>query len=261
METKTLVVVPAYNCERQIARVLDSLCSHEQHFSKLIVIDNKSTDGTLDVARSWIPRFKNKLVVRQNTQNFNLGGTLKIAFETAISDHFDRLVIIHGDDQAEFKDVLPFLATDESNNLPELVIGARFHKDSKLIGYSKFRRLGNLVLNKITGLIFRSKIDDMIAGLNIFSVEFLRRLPFRNFPDDLTFDSNILFWSLANKSKPIFVPITWKDEDQVSNAKVLSQATKIVTNLLSVRLRGTEFFYLDRSQRGNDYTFSWKDFE
>ena len=261
MTKKTLVAVPAFNCEIQIARVLKKLLDNQEHFAKVIVLDNKSTDATFETAKSWIQKFDQKLIVRKNEQNYNLGGTLKIAFETAISENFERLIVIHGDDQADFRDLIPYLGEIEGELSPELIIGARFHKDSHLIGYSIIRRLGNLTLNKITQFVFRVKIEDMIAGLNMYSVEFLKKLPFRKFPDDLTFDSNTLFWSLAAGKKPVFIPITWRDEDQVTNAKVVSQAIKILKNLLLFSFKKNNFYTKDRSVLGANYKFKWTDFE
>ncbi|MGH3061902.1 MAG: glycosyltransferase family 2 protein, partial [Gaiellaceae bacterium] len=44
------VVIPAYNAERTLGRVLDALAAQEQAVDEVIVVDDGSTDGTAALA-------------------------------------------------------------------------------------------------------------------------------------------------------------------------------------------------------------------
>jgi dolichol-phosphate mannosyltransferase len=226
--------VPAYNCEAQIVRVLEKLKNHQDFFSKIVVIENCSADSTFEAAKSKASEFQRPVEVLRNSKNIGLGGSLKRGFEVAIKEKFDDVIVIHGDDQAQFEDMRKALSNGRS---APIVIGARFHPDSKLIGYSQVRRFGNITLNTITGLMFGQRIFDMIAGLNYFHTDLLLHVPFTQFENDLTFDSNILFWCLRNRISIQFAPITWRDEDQISNARVLAQTKKILLNLVKSRFQ------------------------
>src|SRR5690606_38079828 len=110
MEQKILVFIPTYICETQIRRVIDQLDSHTQRWiDTVMVVDNQSPDHTLEVA---IERAKTVLkecnfLAMRNENNYGLGGSHKVAFKYAIEHGFDYLVVLHGDDQANIKDLLP----------------------------------------------------------------------------------------------------------------------------------------------------------
>ena len=65
-------------------------------------------------------------------------------------------MIMHGDDQGSIKDILPVLKTKEYEK-HDCMLGARFMKGSKLIGYSKFRTFGNRVYNMLFTIGIRKK--------------------------------------------------------------------------------------------------------
>lgn len=52
------VIVPCYNVEKYVARCLDSLISQTLHDIEIICIDDKSTDGTLDIIKQYVARDK-----------------------------------------------------------------------------------------------------------------------------------------------------------------------------------------------------------
>jgi hypothetical protein len=103
------------------------------------------------------------------------------------------------------------------------MVGARFHPKSTLNGYSMFRKLGNRALNLLCALVNRRKVYDLIAGINLFKVDFLQDKFFLKFPDNLTFDAHLLLYSFNTNARFSYFPIVWTEEDQVSNAKVMKQ--------------------------------------
>jgi hypothetical protein len=141
------------------------------------------------------------------------------------------MITLHGDDQADIRDMLPPLTLGDHHR-HDLVIGARFHSQSKLEGYSLVRRLGNRTLNVLCSVINRRNVHDLIAGLNCFKMEFFRDKFFIRFPDNLTFDVHVLLYAFYRGAGVHYIPVTWREEDQVSNAKVFRQAF-IILNLFA----------------------------
>jgi glycosyltransferase involved in cell wall biosynthesis len=240
---RIVLVIPTYNCADQIDRVLSKTVNSLELVDQVVVFDNVSQDDTVKRISKWTSRFPQQLSLIQNETNVGLGGTLKRAFNFAILNNFTHVIVLHGDDQADLNDITESISNiNDGQSTADLVIGARFHPSSKLIGYSKIRIMGNQVLNLATSLLFGRKILDMIAGLNIYNTDFLKRTPFGDFPEDLTFDSNLLIWALLDKSRIEFVPITWVEDDQISNARVFRQARIILVNLFLSRIRGKNRF-------------------
>jgi len=55
---KVSVIVPCYNVEKYVARCLDSLIAQTLQDIEIICIDDKSTDGTLDIIKQYVARDK-----------------------------------------------------------------------------------------------------------------------------------------------------------------------------------------------------------
>ena len=104
------------------------------------------------------------------------------------------------------------------------MLGSRFSIKSKLIGYSKFRIFGNMVFNMVFSTLLCKKITDLGAGLNIYSTKMLESKFYFKFKDNLTFNCYMLLAAKAYKQNIKFFPISWREEDQVSNVKMFSQA-------------------------------------
>ena len=54
----TTVIIPVANGERHIAECLTSVCSQFSHTDEIIVVVDRSTDGTLAVVNRFLPRVK-----------------------------------------------------------------------------------------------------------------------------------------------------------------------------------------------------------
>ena len=234
MTDKILLFIPAYNCEKQIARVLGKLDDNLlRNIHTLMVVNNRSTDSTEQVAAGMINRLqKVRAVVMRNKANYGLGGSHKVAFEHAIANGFSHVIVFHGDDQGDIKDLLP-LVDRGLHRQYDCLLGARFHKDSNLVGYSSFRTLGNRVYDALFSLALGKRILDLGSGLNLYDVAMLRDRFYQKFPDDLTFNYCMVMAASFYHHNTYFFPITWREEDQISNVKMFSQARKVLRMLLS----------------------------
>lgn len=112
MPERFLVFIPAYNCEKQVPRVLNQLLDRQvaAMVTECIVVNNRSTDGTEAAVQSWMQAHPQAPVrLLRNDQNYGLGGSHKVAFQYAVQHNFDYLIVLHGDDQGDIRDVLPLV--------------------------------------------------------------------------------------------------------------------------------------------------------
>ena len=225
MREKLLVFIPGYNCEKQIVRVLKQFDENVMKFiSGIIYVNNRSTDNTEKVVLDYKKEHKELPVkVLRNDANYNLGGSHKVAFNYALKNKFDYVIVLHGDDQGDIHDLLPYLENEEYKKF-DCLLGSRFLKDSKLKGYSKFRIFGNRVFNIIYSMCIGKNIKDLGSGLNMYNTKILENNFYHKFPDRLTFNCCMLFAADYYKQTTKFFPITWREEDQISNVKMFSQA-------------------------------------
>lgn len=225
MKEKILVFIPGYNCEKQIIRVLKQFDEEVlKYIDEIIFVNNRSTDNTQEAVLKYKKENANlPLKVLKNDENYNLGGSHKVAFNYALKNKFDYLVVLHGDDQGDIHDLMPYLENKEYKNV-DCLLGSRFLKESQLKGYSKFRIFGNRVFNIIYSVCIGKKIKDLGAGLNMYNTKILKNNFYHKFPDKLTFNCCMLFAADYYKQSIKFFPISWREEDQVSNVKMFSQA-------------------------------------
>lgn len=176
MKEKKLLFIPAYNCAKQISRVLAQLNGEVLNFiDEVIVVNNISTDNTEQKVLEFVDKYPNMpLKLLRNNENYGLGGSHKAAFNYAMKNNFDYVIVLHGDDQGSIYDLLPLLKSEEYKNF-DCCLGARFMKGSKLQGYSKFRILGNKLYNTIFSIATRKKLYDLGSGLNMDDInKFMR---------------------------------------------------------------------------------------
>jgi len=226
---KLLVAIPAYNCSNQIGRVIKQYADSSSNiFIELVVIDNRSSDTTLQAAIKSSANYPyEQISIIQNDHNYNLGGTHKVAFQYALDKNYDGVVILHGDDQGNLSDIEPYL---NEHNLTQYdcILGARFMRDSKLIGYSQFRIFGNIIFNWLYSIFTSHKILDLGSGLNYFSRKTIKASIHQKMPDDLTFNSAFLLGIIAAGESIKFIPISWREDDQISNVKLWSQSISLI---------------------------------
>lgn len=236
MREKILVFIPGYNCEKQIIRVLKQFDENVlKYIDEIIFVNNRSTDNTEKAVLDYKKEHEElPIKVLRNDENYNLGGSHKVAFNYALKNKYDYLIVLHGDDQGDIHDLLPYLENGEYRNF-DCLLGSRFLKDSKLKGYSKFRIFGNRVFNIIYSMCIGRKIKDLGSGLNMYNAKIFENNFYHKFPDRLTFNCCMLFAADYYRQTIKFFPISWREEDQISNVKMFSQAKLTLKMALKYR--------------------------
>lgn len=239
LKEKILLFIPAYNCSNQVCRVIEKIGQEAQYLvDAVIVVDNHSTDGTIKSAihsgNNYIQHCHFSVI--KNEHNYGLGGSHKTAFRYAVENNFDYLIVLHGDDQADINDIVPLLKSGEYQKY-DCMLGARFMRESRLVGYSKFRTFGNKVYNFLFSLATIKRIYDLGSGLNMYKLSAFKDYYYYAFPDDLTFNYVMLLGSYQRKQIINYFPISWREEDQVSNVKLVSQAITVLKLIISYSIK------------------------
>ena len=81
-----------------------------------------------------------------------LGGSHKVAFQYAVQHNFDYLIVLHGDDQGDIRDVLPLVHSGRHRKY-DCCLGSRFMPESRIKGYSTLRVVGNYGFNWLFSLV------------------------------------------------------------------------------------------------------------
>jgi hypothetical protein len=156
------VVVPTYNEAANLPHVFAKMPPvHE-----VIVVDGRSSDGTIEVARELRPDVR---IVQQNRRG--KGNAMACGFAAVTGD---VVVMLDADGSADPGEIELFVAA--------LVGGADFAKGSRFMpgggsnDITTLRRAGNLFLNVIANVLFRTRYSDLCYGYNAFWADCLRHL-------------------------------------------------------------------------------------
>lgn len=236
---KVLIAIPCYNCEKQISRVLtkiERILKSAEHIYAIVVIDNRSNDQTVAVAKRTLEKIKFSIPadVYVNEANYGLGGSHKVAFKLCQKYMCDYLAILHGDDQANPDDLIRLVKAAVINK-EQTVLGSRFMAENTLTNYSPTRRRGNKALNLLYSLLTLTSVEDLGSGLNLFYTKPITPQILDNCDNDFTFNMDLLLNLIKHKIKFIYRPIFWKSEDEISNAKAFDVGYKSAMKVLKWR--------------------------
>ena len=251
---RILLFVPAYNCAPQIGRVIAQLSDVAGLVDEVVVVDNRSPDDTAARAIEALASIRDvRWSVLRNDENYGLGGSHKVAIAHGLRERHTWLLVLHGDDQARVRDIVPLLRAGAHHDLDAL-LGARFMRGSQLEGYSRVRIVGNHVYNAIFSLAGRRRLHDLGSGLNLFRLERFRDRGHLRFADDLTFNYHLILHMVAQRWRLRFFPISWREEDQRSNVKLVQQGMRTLGIVGSFALRRRRFLAADHRAGERAYT-------
>lgn len=155
---KKLVIIPAYNEEKNIVRVVSNIKKYLPEYDYVIVNDG-SIDHTLKVCK------ENRFNVIDLPVNLGIGGAVQTGYKYALLNGYDFAIQIDGDGQhnsSEVEKLLNYLIKSNSN----LVIGSRFLKKS---GFQStlLRRVGINYFSKLIKLLTGKTVTDPTSGFRM----------------------------------------------------------------------------------------------
>ena len=159
-QLRKLAIVPAYNEQGMVGRVVRDIHRHAPDFD-VVVIDDGSVDNTAAEAEA------SGATVIRHPFNVGIGGAMQSGFKYALRNGYDVAAQVDGDGQhkpAHIDDLLAKLHT--SGDEADMVCGSRFRGDP---GYRVpiGRRVGNLIFSVVLTAITRQRITDPTSGFRI----------------------------------------------------------------------------------------------
>ena len=139
------VVVPAYNEEKLIGKVLKTVPTFVDH---LVVVDDASKDCTADLVREY-QKDDSRVVFLQLKKNQGVGGAIVAGYKWARDHEIEISVVMAGDAQMDPHD-LPRLLDPIVNGETDYSKGNRLFTGKAWRIIPKTRYLGNAVLSFLT---------------------------------------------------------------------------------------------------------------
>jgi glycosyltransferase involved in cell wall biosynthesis len=145
-EARVGVVVPAYNEEKLIGRVLETMPGF---VDRIIVVDDLSQDGTAERVRAYQDALGDRLTLIVHERNQGVGGAIATGYRRAAEEELDVVAVMAGDAQMDPED-LPALLDPVVAGEVDYTKGNRLFTGDAWSQIPKVRYLGNSAMSLLT---------------------------------------------------------------------------------------------------------------
>jgi glycosyltransferase involved in cell wall biosynthesis len=184
LDKKVVVVMPAYNAEKTLRITYEQI--PKEVVDEIIVVDDASTDRTVDVAREL------GLSAIVHEENKGYGANQKTCYQESLKKGGDITVMLHPDYQYTPK-LIPAMAYLIAVNEFDVVLGSRILGGKAMEGGMPFYKyVSNRFLTFFENLFLGEKLSEYHTGYRAFSKTVLEKLPLNENSDDFVFDNEML---------------------------------------------------------------------
>lgn len=150
------VLIPAYNEERNLKRLLDELKSYVDK-GRIIVVDDGSKDNTRIIAE------KSGICVISHKNNLGKGEALRRGFKVAVKKNVSWIIVMDSDFQHQPEDIPRFLKKAGEGNV-DIILGSRMNNIKDMPFH---RILSNKITSFLVSLRIGQKVEDSQCGFRI----------------------------------------------------------------------------------------------
>jgi glycosyltransferase involved in cell wall biosynthesis len=187
---KVVVVMPAYNAGRTLRMTYEEL--PKDTVSTVILVDDGSTDTTLDVARQL------GLEIFVHDRNYGYGANQKTCYTEALRAGADIVVMVHPDYQYD-PTLLPQIIAPIVTGDADVVLGSRLKSGSALEqGMPWWKFIANRFLTGVENMVFGLRLSEYHTGYRAFRREVLETVNFAANSDGFIFDQEIIAQVVAS---------------------------------------------------------------
>ncbi len=185
---KVVCVLPAYNAQKTLEMTLSAVPAGVVDL--FILVDDCSTDETINEAKRLSDRFPLKVVAHQKNRGY--GGNQKTCYREALLAGADIVVMLHPDYQYEPR-LLPALTTLVASGIYDVSLGSRILGGHALKGgMPVYKYISNRFLTAFENLLIGQKLSEYHTGYRAFSKRVLETLNLESNSDDFVFDNEML---------------------------------------------------------------------
>jgi glycosyltransferase involved in cell wall biosynthesis len=203
---KVVVVMPAYNAGRTLRLTYEEL--PKESVNLVILVDDGSTDATLDIAREL------GLEIFVHDRNYGYGANQKTCYTEALRAGADIVVMVHPDYQYD-PTLVPKIIEPITQGDADLVLGSRLKGGSAVQqGMPWWKYVANRFLTWVENRAFGLAMSEYHTGYRAFSREVLEAVNFRMNSDGFVFDQEIVSQTVAGgfRLAEIAVPVRYFPE-------------------------------------------------
>lgn len=232
---KPIVVIPTYNEKENVAAMAEAVLAQLPPEGRLLFLDDNSPDGTGAIIDGLCER-EPRIAVMHRQKKEGLGRAYVAGFAQALAMGATHVVEMDCDFSHDPADLRRMFEAIEGEGKPDVVIGSRYVKGGKCVGWPFKRWFISYFGGRFIRLVLGTPVMDPTGGFKCFRREALEKLGdfsiIRSFGYSFQMEMNYRMWKLGLKLAEI--PITFTERragvSKISGS-IATETLKMVFNL------------------------------
>ena len=208
------IIIPVYNEKNTIEIIVDKVLQYKELSSKMIIVDDGSTDGTQDILNNLKMKYPDRIKILNHEKNIGKGAAIRTAIKNLDSD----IVLIQDADLEYDPSDYSKLIKPILTNKADVVYGSRFLGGQQVRVHLFWNYLANKILTLTTNILVNMNFTDMETGYKVFKTKVLQSIEVQE--NSFTFEPEITI-KLAKKKFIFFeVPISYYGRSYEEGKKI-----------------------------------------
>jgi glycosyltransferase involved in cell wall biosynthesis len=223
--TELAALIPALDCEASIQAVVEGT---RRHVSRVLVVDDGSSDRTADAAKAAGAE------VLRLPRNRGKGFALRAGMKSLRQAGAGHVLTLDGDGQ-HLPGEIPALRDAAAAQPGAIVIGARQHPPGTT---TPIRRFGNRFANRWVEIACGRSVEDTQSGFRVYPLEATLALGCRG--ERFAFETEVLIRAVRAGLEVVSVPVRVYNPpvaERVSHFRGVRDSTRIVVTVIGLLLR------------------------
>jgi dolichol-phosphate mannosyltransferase len=235
MKSKNSVIIPTFNEEPNIIPLIKGITAQKKEFN-IIFVDDNSKDKTRELIEKSMKKNK-KIHLIKRKKKMGIGSAYIAGMKYAINTLKSELIFTMDADLSHNPNDLPKFFK-KLNEDADVVIGSRYVKGGKIIGWSLFRKMMSKTANFTAKIVLGLKASDVTTGFRCYKIKVLKEINYEKINSN---GYSVLqeFLYLTSRKKfiikefPLILTDRIAGESKISKKEIL----KFIINLFTLKIK------------------------
>jgi len=208
--TDSLVIIPTYQEQENIERIIRKVFSLSIPFD-ILIVDDSSPDGTGEIVQRLAEsEFSDRLFLEQRKGKLGLGTAYIHGFKWGLAKHYQYIFEMDADFSHNPDDLIRLRAACQQG--ADMAIGSRYIEGVNVVNWPMKRVLMSYFASAYVRMITRIDIQDATAGFVCFKREVLETIPLDHIRFvGYAFQIEMKFTAIQYGFRVVEVPIIFTD--------------------------------------------------
>ena len=238
----TLVIIPTYNEEENIGRMIEKVFSFNKEFH-ILVVDDNSQDETANIIKFLQKTYPDSLHIKERPGKMGLGTAYIAGFKWSLERDYQYIIEMDADFSHNPEDLIRLYSACHHNNA-DIAVGSRYTKGGGVKNWPINRLLLSRGASFYVNLITWMGVKDPTAGFVCYKRKVLEtieldRIKFIGyaFQIEMKYAAKSLGFSIAE------VPITFIDREFGYSKMSMNIFNEAVLGVLQMSWGGSKDYY------------------